>query len=93
MAIRIAIVGVGKIARDQHLPAIAANPDFTLVAGVSHAGEAPGVPNFKDIRELAASGIGVDAVALCTPPTGRHLLAAAALQQGWHVLKIGRAHV
>lgn len=86
MAIRVAIVGVGKIARDQHLPAIAAHPDFTLVAGVSHRGAAPGVANFQDMADLAASGIGVDAVALCTPPTGRHLLAAAALQQGWHVL-------
>jgi predicted dehydrogenase len=28
----LGIVGVGKIARDQHLPAIAASPDFTLVA-------------------------------------------------------------
>lgn len=86
MTIRIAVVGVGKIARDQHLPAIAGNADFALVAGVSHAGEAPGVPNFRDLPELAASGMTVDAVVLCTPPTGRHLLATAALQRGWHVL-------
>ena len=31
----VALVGVGKIARDQHIPAIAADPDFELVAGVS----------------------------------------------------------
>ena len=28
----VALVGVGKIARDQHIPAIAADPDFELVA-------------------------------------------------------------
>ena len=33
--IRIAIVGLGKIARDQHLPAIAGNDAFTLAATVS----------------------------------------------------------
>ena len=32
MAIRIAIVGFGKIARDQHVPSIAADPRFELVA-------------------------------------------------------------
>ena len=25
---KIAVVGIGKIARDQHLPCIAADPDF-----------------------------------------------------------------
>lgn len=30
--IRLAIVGLGKIARDQHIPAIAATPGIELVA-------------------------------------------------------------
>ena len=42
----VAIVGVGKIARDQHIPAIAADPDFTLAAGVSRHETIDGVPNF-----------------------------------------------
>ena len=33
--IKVGIVGVGKIARDQHIPSIAANPDFELVAVAS----------------------------------------------------------
>ncbi len=32
--IPIAVASIGKIARDQHLPAIAANPDLALVAAV-----------------------------------------------------------
>jgi predicted dehydrogenase len=30
--LRIGLVGLGKIARDQHLPALAANADYDLVA-------------------------------------------------------------
>jgi D-galactose 1-dehydrogenase len=31
MAFRIAVIGIGKIARDQHLPCIAKNKNFKLV--------------------------------------------------------------
>lgn len=85
-AIRIAVIGIGKIARDQHLPAIAANPDFVLAAAVSRHAAVDGVPNFPDIAALIASGIAVDAVAICTPPIGRHLIARAALANDWHVM-------
>jgi D-galactose 1-dehydrogenase len=33
--IRVAVIGVGKIAVDQHLPVIAGNKDFELVGVVS----------------------------------------------------------
>ena len=84
--IRIAIVGVGKIAVDQHLPAIAANPDFTLAATVSpnHPGFAE-TPHFKTLDALFASDVAVDAVALCTPPQVRYDLAAQSLARGTHV--------
>jgi predicted dehydrogenase len=84
--IRIALVGIGKIARDQHLPALAANPGFGLVAAVSRSARVDGVPNFTSIAALAASGLAVDAVSLCTPPAGRYVQAAAALTAGWHVM-------
>ena len=35
MTIKIGIVGVGKIARDQHIPTIDASPDFTLAAAAA----------------------------------------------------------
>ena len=84
--IRIAVIGIGKIARDQHLPAIAADPAFHLVAAVSRNASVDGVANFPDIAALIASGIGVDAVSIATPPRGRHAIAAAALAAGWHVM-------
>jgi len=84
--IRLAIVGMGKIAHDQHLPAVAANPDFELVATVSRHGSATeGLPFFPNIDALADSGVAVDAVSLCTPPQVRRATAARAIEQGWHV--------
>lgn len=84
--IRIALAGIGKIARDQHLPALAADRGFQLVAAVSRSARVEGLPGFASIAELAASGIAVDAVSLATPPAGRHDQAAAALAAGWHVM-------
>ena len=84
--LRLALVGIGKIARDQHLPAVAASADFELVAAVSRHATVEGVANFTDIEALIASGMAVDAVSLCTPPVGRHVIAAKALAAGWHVM-------
>lgn len=83
--IRIALIGIGKIARDQHVPALAANPAFELVAAASPNHKLEGVPNFKDVQALLA-GIEVDAVAVCTPPQIRYDIARYALEQGKHVL-------
>ena len=84
--IRIAIVGLGKIAHDQHLPAIATSDRFELVAGASHVGTAPGVPMFPDIDALLASDVAVDAISMCQPPQARFDDAAKAIRAGKHVL-------
>lgn len=88
MTIRIAIVGFGKIARREHVPAIAANPAFRLVAVVTPDSVADcTVPVFTSLTELlAAQPGGVDAVALCTPPSVRHAIAAQAIAAGLGVL-------
>ena len=84
--IRIAIVGIGKIARDQHVPAIRGNGAFSLAATVSpHDAGLPGVPHHASLDALLAQGPAVDAVALCTPPQVRYELAAQALGRGAHV--------
>jgi len=85
--IRVAVVGLGKIARDQHLPALRASPALVLAATVCPFGTlAEGVPGFATIEDLEAAGVAVDAVAICTPPQVRHRLAAQALGRGLHVL-------
>ncbi len=83
----IAIIGVGKIARDQHLPVIAKNPRFRLACVVSHSGaRADGAPSFRTAAEAYAAVPDLDAVAICTPPGVRHALAREALDAGKHVM-------
>ena len=85
--INIAVVGGGKIARDQHLPSIAANSDFTLVAAVTTAhSPLPGVRNFRTITEMKAAIPSATAVALCTPPQNRHAQVLEALAAGLDIL-------
>jgi len=84
--VRLALVGLGKIARDQHLPSIAADPRFELVAIVSRNAELDDVAHFTALADLLASDVPVDAVALCTPPQPRHALAHLALAAGKHVM-------
>ena len=81
----VALVGVGKIARDQHIPAIAADPDFELVAAVSRNATIEGVPNFTDLDAFLAEGPPA-AVALCVPPEARTAMALKALAAGRDVL-------
>jgi D-galactose 1-dehydrogenase len=84
--IRLAIVGLGKIARDQHLPAIAGTEGIELVAVASRNASIDGVTHFATLDELLAAAPDIAAVALCTPPQVRHAQAAAALKAGKHVL-------
>ena len=84
--LRIAIVGFGKIARDQHVAAIAATPGATLSVIASRNASLPDLPHFSTIEELLEKGPPVDAVALCTPPQVRRAQAATALQAGKHVM-------
>lgn len=83
---KLALVGVGKIARDQHLPALAQSDDFELVAAVNLDGPLTHVSTFTDIASMLASGIQVDAVSLCTPPACRYELAREAIDAGLHVM-------
>jgi len=85
-AIKLALVGIGKIARDQHLPALARTPAFQLVAAVNRDGPLPHVPTFTDLAAMLASGIDVDAVTLCTPPACRYELACEAIEAGLHAM-------
>ena len=84
---QIAIIGVGKISQDQHLPVIARDKRFKLAAVVSQRGlPQPGVPTFRTPAELYAALPDLDAVAICTPPHVRHALAREALDAGKQVL-------
>lgn len=83
--IRIAIIGYGKIAEDQHVPSIEANPRFELVATSSRSGL--GVARkFGDWRELIRQVQGLEAVAITTPPGPRYTIARECIEAGLHCL-------
>lgn len=84
--IALGLVGVGKIARDQHIPAIRADGRFTLVATADPHGSVEGVPSFPDLAGMLASGTKLDAVSLCTPPAVRRDIAVAAIDAGLAVM-------
>jgi predicted dehydrogenase len=84
--IRIAVVGLGKIARDQHIPILRASNAFELVATASPHSTLDGVPSFDDIGIMLNAVPNISAVALCTAPQVRFDIARYALTQGLHVL-------
>src|SRR3979411_2868322 len=84
--IRMAIVGLGKIARDQHIPAIAGTAGIELAAIASRNASIDGTAHFATLDEMLTAAPDIDAVALCTPPQVRGSQAAATLKAGKHVL-------
>ncbi len=85
MPTRIAIVGLGKIAKDQHVPVLTASPDFSIAATVSTHGGLDAVANYPALADLLAGEDAIDAVALCQPPQVRFAAAREALLAGKHV--------
>lgn len=83
--INLAIVGVGKIVRDQHLPSIANNADFKLIATASRHGTVESIPAFTTIEAMLDAVPEIDAVSLCMPPQYRYEAAYKALSAGKHV--------
>lgn len=83
--IRIAIIGFGKIAEDQHVPSIEGNSRFELVATSSRSGQGVG-RKFADWRELIRSVDGLEAVAITTPPGPRYEIARECLKAGLHCI-------
>lgn len=81
----IAVIGFGKIAADQHVPAIAGNERFQLLATSSRSGAGP-QPSFTDWRKLLREVEGLDAVAITTPPGPRLEIAVECVAAGVHVL-------
>ena len=84
--ISIALVGIGKIARDQHIPSIAEGSDFDLKAAVSRHGKVEGIENHTDFDAFLATRSGIRAVSLCTPPEVRFDMARKAIAAGHDVL-------
>ena len=83
---KVALVGIGKIAVDQHVPSISASPDWELAATVSRKGKVDGVEAFTDFAQMLAERPDIPVVSLCLPPQPRFPYAEAALKAGRHVM-------
>ncbi|HET8613185.1 MAG TPA: Gfo/Idh/MocA family oxidoreductase [Sphingomonas sp.] len=86
MAIRIGVVGLGKIAHDQHLPTLLASPDFELICSASLQGDSPKGATYRSVEAMLEAEPSIQAVAMCQPPQARFEAARAALDAGKHVL-------
>jgi D-galactose 1-dehydrogenase len=82
----VCLVGIGKIAVDQHVPAITASPDWSLAATVSRAGTVAGVAAFTDFDKMLAERPDVPVISLCLPPLPRFAYAQKAIAAGRHVM-------
>jgi predicted dehydrogenase len=85
MALRIGLLGIGKIARDQHIPALESSAAFELVACASRNARVDGVENYPDLPAMLAAAR-LDCVSICTPPQAHFDAALAALRAGCHVM-------
>ncbi|MBS9402371.1 Gfo/Idh/MocA family oxidoreductase [Halomonas sp. TRM85114] len=84
--IKISLVGLGKIAHDQHLPALHASPDYHLQAIADPTASLTGTPSYASLAEMLDAEPSLDAVAICTPTHLRHSQARLALEHGKAVL-------
>jgi D-galactose 1-dehydrogenase len=83
---KIALVSIGKIARDQHIPRLAESSDWELATAVSRSATVDGVENFTDFAEMLAKRPDIPVVSLCMPPAARFDYAAKAIAAGRHVM-------
>lgn len=83
---KVALAGIGKIALDQHVPAIAASKDWELAATISRKGSVAGVEAFTDFVAFLDQRPDITVVSLCMPPLPRFAYAEAALLAGRHVM-------
>jgi D-galactose 1-dehydrogenase len=84
--IAIGLAGYGKIARDQHEPAITASDDFELVAVADPTANHATLPSYSSLAAMLEARPEIAAVSLCMPPRFRARTAAEAITAGRHVL-------
>jgi predicted dehydrogenase len=91
--IRVGIVGTGGIARNQHMPAYAKDPDCEIVAvcdvsekARTQVAEKFGVKKVVEDYHEIASDPDIDAVSVCTPNFMHRDPTVACLEAGKHVM-------
>lgn len=83
---KVALVGIGKIACDQHIPNITSSPDWELAATVSRNATVGDVESYTSFDEMLQARPDIQVVSLTMPPKPRFEYAAKALMAGRHVM-------
>jgi predicted dehydrogenase len=86
MRLKVGLLGIGKIARDQHIPALNANDRFELAACASRNTSVSGVPSFPDLDTMLGAVPDLHCISVCTPPQAHFDAALTALRAGKHVM-------
>jgi len=86
MVENLALVGIGKIARDQHVPAICRSADWHLAATCSKEGNVEGVDSYAEFESLLSERPDIKTISFCVPPAPRYHYAAAAIRAGRNVM-------
>ena len=86
MRLRVGLVGIGKIARDQHIPSLKANPRFELAACASRHSTVEGLRSFPDLEAMLGAVPDLNCISICTPPQAHFEAALTALRAGKHVM-------
>jgi predicted dehydrogenase len=86
MRLKIGLLGIGKIARDQHIPSLNANPRYDLVACASRNTTVSGLPSFPDLETMLAAVPDLHCISISTPPQAHFDAALTALRAGKHVM-------
>ena len=86
-----AIIGLGNVALNGHLPGWKSNPEFRIVAGVDPHADRCGLflqawPEAFCTDTLAQLPEDLDFIDICTPPHTHFKMVMEALQRGWNVL-------
>ncbi|MBL1420641.1 MAG: Gfo/Idh/MocA family oxidoreductase [Alphaproteobacteria bacterium] len=86
MTVKIALIGLGKIAQDQHLPSLARQDGYELAAIVSRNASLDNIDAFTSIEDMIKARPDITAVSLCVPPQVRFDIAKTALKAGLDVM-------
>lgn len=84
--IDIALIGLGKIAKDQHIPAIHSSKKWNLAATVSKNSTLECVRNFHNFDDFLDNQAATRVVSLCMPPQFRFEYAMKAIETKRHVM-------
>lgn len=86
MKIKIAIIGLGKIAIDQHIPSLKCSDEYELAAIVSPNAKLDAIDAYESIEDMISARSDIKAVSLCVPPQVRFDIAKTALEAGLDVM-------